>query len=60
MNQAVVNIKGRKVNIAKLYGVKSDMKSRETLRLERVVHTMSRNGWQTRVELQTDPTELIV
>jgi len=58
LNQATVNIRGQKVNLAKLYGVKSDMKSRETLRLDRVVHTMSRMGWQTRLELQTDPTEL--
>jgi len=58
LDKAIVNIKGQKVNIAKLHSVKSDMKSLNNLRLERVVHTMSRNGWRTRLELEKDPTEI--
>lgn len=58
LDKAIVEVKGRRVNIAKLHKVSSDMKSLDNLRLEKVIHTFSRNGWQTRLELMTDPTEL--
>jgi hypothetical protein len=47
-------IPGQKVNMAKLHKVKSDSFPEQELRLDRVVHTMNRNGWVTRLELIED------
>lgn len=47
-------IKGQKVNMAKLHKVRSDMFPEKELRLDRVIHTFDRRGWETKMELIED------
>ena len=48
------SIQGRKLNIAKLHKVKSEMFPLRELRLDKIIHTINRNGWVTKLELIED------
>ncbi len=54
VHTTTVEIKGQRVNMAKLFTVKSEMFPTLNLRLQRVVHTFEKNGWRSRLELEED------
>lgn len=57
--EAVVEIPGARYMPGALYTVRAPLMgfSATNLRLERVVHSLNRNGWQTRLQLKEDPAK---
>lgn len=57
LKNATINVRGGHYNPADLYLVSGPATPEQGLRLERVVHTFNRNGWDTQLNLVEDPSE---
>lgn len=57
--KADIEVKGDHYTIGKLYTVEDNINNFESqiLRIKRIVHTLNKNGWTTKLSLEQDPEE---
>lgn len=57
LRNANITVRGAHYSPADLYNVKGPATPQEGLRLDQIIHTFNRSGWETQLVLKEDPTE---